>query len=109
MADVDIYPVGWLAALRSAWRYLTMPNPGGTFSRRFWWLNLRREWRYCVQRARAGNWRAVRMSFNGYLAEPNPFPEGVRRCGSGWTRARARRSLERQIRKAEDAERDTPA
>lgn len=50
--------------------------------------------------ARVGNWRAVKNSFNGYLAEPVAFPAGLRRCGSGWTRKRALRSLARHARKA---------
>ena len=95
MTRIDVYPVGILAAIRSAWRYLTIPNPGGTFSRRYWWWNLRREGRYVVVKGRRGDWRAVKNSFNGYLAEPTPFPEGMRRCGSGWTKRRALKSLER--------------
>jgi hypothetical protein len=45
------------------------------------------------------NWRAVRNYFNGYLAEWHYCPDGVRhyRCGKGWTRRAALRSLGRHI------------
>lgn len=54
---------------------------------------------YLLPQARRGNWRAVRNYFNGYLAEWHYPPEGMRhsRCGKGWTRAAARRSLMRHI------------
>lgn len=77
-----LYAVGWLAALR---------RPG------IWRLReLRREWRYCVEQAKAGNWRAVRMTFNGWMYEPDPWPEDARRCGTGWTKGRAVRSFARK-------------
>lgn len=91
MIEVDVYPVGWLARIRMAW---FMARVGR-------WLSARREvaaeWRYCVARARAGDWRAVRMTFNGWMAEPTPFPPGLRRCGTGWTRRRARSRLDRMM------------
>lgn len=51
--------------------------------------------RYLYRQAKCGNWRAVRNYFNGYLAEWNFPPDGMmhHRCGKGWTRRRARRSL----------------
>lgn len=41
------------------------------------------------------NWRAVRNYFNGYLAEWHYCPEGVNhtKCGRGWTKRAALRSL----------------
>jgi hypothetical protein len=41
----------------------------------------------------------MKTFFNGYLAEPTPFPDGMHRCGSGWTRKRALRSLRRNARR----------
>lgn len=95
---VDIYPVGWLAALlraRSCWGHRWLIPQGPREALR----TFRRELRYDIQQARAGNWRAVKNSFNGYLAEPDEFPPGDyrRRCGSGWTRRRALRSLHRRL------------
>lgn len=35
-----------------------------------------------------------RSYWNGYLAEPTPWPDnGLRTCGHGWTKARALRKL----------------
>jgi hypothetical protein len=52
-----------------------------------------------VRHIRARNWRALKNTFNGYLAEPDEFPPGDyrRRCGTGWTRRRAMRSLYRRL------------
>ena len=74
----QFYTVGWLEALRSRGRRLQM---------------LRRVWRYDVSQAKAGDWRAVKNSFNGWMYEPTPWPEGARRCGTGWTQRRAVRSF----------------
>lgn len=77
-----LYCVGWLEALRSKGRR---------------WQQLKREWKYCVRQAKAGEWRAVRMTFNGWMYEPSPWPEAARRCGSGWTKTRAIRSFYRYL------------
>lgn len=53
--------------------------------------------RYVRYQARARNWRAIRNTFNGFLCEPSPFPANLTRCGKGWTRRSAIRSLERHI------------
>ena len=55
--------------------------------------------RYVVRQAKAGNWRAARNHFNGYLAEWHYPPDGLvqRRCGRGWTRRAARRRLGRHL------------
>lgn len=91
---VDVYPVGVLAAILSVWRILHAHHTD--FDR---WAEIRRifriEWHYLTRRARHGQWHEIRMSFNGYLAEPRNFPPHMRRCGSGWTRDRAIRSLRR--------------
>lgn len=91
-AGVDVYPVGWLAELGRAWRRLHIPG-----HRRGWWWGLHWELGYTARRARSRDWRAVRNTFNGYLAEPHDWPQdgSLRRCGSGWTRGRALRSLRR--------------
>ncbi len=94
---VDVYPVGLLADLRIDWRNLrnrkALRAAGVRPSLRIRWTV-----RHLIGCMRAGNWRAVKNTFNGYLAEPRDWPEGLRRCGSGWTRKRALRSLERHIR-----------
>jgi hypothetical protein len=84
-----VYPVGVLSALQQAYRC----------AREGWWKQahqrLRSEWRSFKRRLLARNWRGIKCSLNGYLAEPTPFPEHMTRCGSGWTKKRALRSLER--------------
>ena len=63
----------------------------------------RRTWRYCLSRARRRDWRAVKNALNGYLAEPEPFPDGLQRCGSGWTRRRALADLRRRMAASPEA------
>lgn len=41
-----------------------------------------------------------RNAWHGYHAEPCVMPPGVKRIGTGWTRRRALRSLERYIAEA---------
>lgn len=97
--SIDVYPVGWLSALRRAWAGVRRGN--GSESRWYWFSSpLRQQLQFDLHRAREGNWRAVRQSLNGFLAEPQPWPTGLRRCGSGWTRKRALRSLARHARRA---------
>ncbi|MFD6565361.1 hypothetical protein [Micromonospora profundi] len=91
-SSVDIYPVGVLAELLRLRRALTNYDTKATG----WAVGrLRAEMRSVAARVRQRDWRAVKNKFNGYLAEPTPFPEGVHRCGSGWTKRRAMRSLRR--------------
>jgi hypothetical protein len=94
MTCVDVYPVGWLQRLRLLWHAYTVPGLPPV-ARQHAWVNIRygalRTWKLL----RAGEWRTVRNSFNGYLAEPTPWPDSLRRCGSGWTKRRALKSLER--------------
>lgn len=96
---VDVYAVGWLAKLRSAWRAYGPHVPDGikADARRHARQCLKQEWRYSVRQVRQGKWRDVKNTFNGYLAEPYNWPQdgSLRRCGSGWTPARAVRSLRR--------------
>jgi hypothetical protein len=93
MAKIDIYDVGWLAAIRYARRALTAPELAGHRAEAWW--KLRQEWHYTRNAIREGRWRRVRQSFNGWMAEPTPFPDGMKRVGTGWTRRRALRSLRR--------------
>lgn len=113
MADrllVDVYPVGALASIRRAWRAITARKdefPGGGVGPQVTWSwrlgRARAEIRQMSRRATgyilARNWRALKNQFNGYLAEPTEFPPGDyrRRCGTGWTKGRALRSLRRRL------------
>ena len=82
---VDVYPVGLLHDLH-------LMHCGAWTIRRTLY-----ELRYPIRQARAGHWQACRNYFNGYLAEPSVWPDGLARCGSGWTRHRALRSLQRHL------------
>jgi len=108
MTRIDVYPVGILANARRAWRYLTLParqfpaahRPPVT---RQWRISRARSelyatWRTIRRHIRQRQWHELRQHFNGYLAEPDPFPDGLTRCGRGWTRRAALRSLERRAR-----------
>ncbi len=89
---IDIYPVGVLEVLLGVWRSVLACHGVAlrhSLGRVRWWCRLVR------QQVRDRQWRALRSQFNGYLAEPAVWPEGLRRCGSGWTRGRALRSLQR--------------
>ena len=81
---IGTYPVGVLAAL---------------LTRRGRLRALRQVARYMAHQAKRHNWRAIRNCWNGYLAEWHYPPAGVvvYRCGSGWTRRAALRSLGRNI------------
>lgn len=92
--DVDIYPVGVLHDLLFVYRTARYLGRYREASRK-----LRYSARHLVEAARDHRWRSLRNSFNGYLAEPRDFPPGLTRCGSGWTRARALRSLRRYYRR----------
>jgi len=88
-STIDIYPVGVLDGWLAYWRTRHIPAARAGRKRRHR-LSYLSTW---IQQQ---NWRAVKNSFNGYLAEPSPFPPGLRRCGSGWTRGRALRDLKRR-------------
>lgn len=96
---IEVYPVGLLADLLRDWRQIRhwreLRAAGGKPI-----LHVRHAVRYLALRLRERNWRSVKSALNGYLAEPTPFPEEIRRCGSGWTRKRALRSLRRQYERA---------
>lgn len=84
---VEVYAVGVLADLKRDWRMVMKLRKRP--------VHMRRCLRYIARQVRARNWRAVKNSFNGYLAEPYDM-SGVTRCGTGWTKRRAMRSLRRQ-------------
>lgn len=82
---VDVYPVGVLADLRhirGAWKTGHRHEARAIAKDRI---------KYLARQAQHRKWRTVRQSFNGYLAEYDPWPDGIglTRCGSGWTRRRA--------------------
>lgn len=88
----DTYPVGVLSTLQIA---IGAVRAG---RRKYAAQKVRGEWRYIKRQARARNWRAVRNSFNGYLAE---HQHGGHNAGKGWTKRAAQRRVER-ICKAAD-------
>lgn len=93
-STVDIYPVGLLAGLLRVARSVR----AGRLDLIRWSLRgLLGDVRYIGRRVREGEWRSAKNALNGYLAEPTPWPQdrSLRRCGSGWTRRRALRSLHR--------------
>ena len=95
---IDVYPVGLLRdiqAVSRTYRRADLPP----VAREHAWRNIRRSIRRLAALARSGKWRTLKNMLNGYLAEPTPWPEGARRCGSGWTRSRALRSLQRHVRR----------
>lgn len=102
MTTIAVYPVGVLAHIRRAWRYLTLPVRQFPATHRpvTWrWRASRAQselyaaWRTTRRHIRQRQWHELRQTFNGYLAEPEPFPDGLTRCGRGWTRRAAVRSL----------------
>jgi hypothetical protein len=90
MKSVDVYPVGWLRAIQQFWSAF---RAGGERPL----SPLRQEARYTMCQIRKRNLRAVKNTFNGYLAEPVVMPINLHRIGAGWTKRRALRSLRREI------------
>lgn len=95
LGKIDVYAVGLLHDLAAF-----VHTPDRKHARSM----LRYRLRYPFRQAKAGNWRAVRQYFNGYMAEPSAWPEGLTRCGTGWTRGRAYRDLQRRAVRALDGE-----
>jgi hypothetical protein len=93
-SQVDIYRVGWLHTLWYAARIFRTRPRGAREAWRNIWAQVRCDAHYVRHR----RWHSLKSSFNGYLAEPYHWPAdgALRRCGSGWTKARAMRSLRRQ-------------
>lgn len=93
--DIALYRVGVLQALFMDWRRLTKR------AGRRWWdpACTRAEVRKLAIWVRRRNWRAIRNTFNGWLAE---HAYAGTRAGHGWTRRRALADLQRHL-----AERET--
>lgn len=94
---IDVYPVGALREIKMFWRaYVTrrkhLSDVARRHARRNVWNLLKI---HVIRNIKQRRWRELKNTFNGYLAEPTPFPEHMHRCGSGWTKRRALRSLER--------------
>lgn len=96
MTRIDVYPVGVLHDLIMAWRIITRrrQTPGRRHAR----IYLRHAAQTVARHVRRRQWHELRQTFNGYLAEPTPWPEGIglTRCGRGWTRKAAIVSLYRR-------------
>lgn len=85
---VDVYPVGVLSGLLRMWRaFDRSPDLRGKRLGIVRYV-VRVERRYLVGQVRKRNWRAVRNSFNGYLAEHRGCAHN---CGRGWTKRAAKR------------------
>jgi hypothetical protein len=101
---VDIYPDGLLADLRRAWRYLTVRRFPTAATVTWRWRRMtalrimRGSVRLLARNVRGRQWRELRQYLNGYLAEPYHWPEdgSLSKCGRGWTKAGAMRSLRRR-------------
>lgn len=85
-----VYPVG----LWRDWRQYRASPPR---RRRAGRAAVRRSVATPVRYAWRGEWRQAKNHLNGWLAEPDPFPPQLVRCGSGWTRRRALRDLDRRL------------
>lgn len=95
MSDVDIYAVGWLRVFLRARAAIMQWGPRAGL--RMCWPNFAWQCRYVAGNVRERKWRAVKNTLNGYVAEPRELAEGFTRCGTGWTKARALRSLARHM------------
>lgn len=82
--EIEVYPVGLLSDLRHLRGVLRHPSHG---------MNRRKHLRAFGRRV-TSSWRR-RSYWNGYLAEVHCPPAGLmhRRCGRGWTKRAAARSL----------------
>lgn len=95
MGDIDLdrfsYPVGVLANMRRIWGNLRLGRPA--VARQYLGQELGSLRRLIGKR----DWHNLRQHLNGFLYEPEPWPEGARTCGHGWTRRGARRSFYRRL------------
>jgi hypothetical protein len=90
---VAIYSVGVLSAIQ--YDFTRLISRGKKGPRRSRIAQVVRYLRYQLKRR---DFRACRNAFNGYLAEPIA-DRPIGRCGSGWTKRRALRSLYRHARR----------
>lgn len=101
MTRINVYPVGVLAALIRMQRCHNRAVIASTTvddrqaMRRWARASLRNELARLAGHLAHRRWHSAKNTLNGYLAEPEPFPDMMRRCGSGWTPRRAVRSLYR--------------
>jgi hypothetical protein len=85
---VDIYPVGVLTELIRGNRTKEYRTSLRSIRR-----TIKREFKN-------RDWHALKSSFNGFLAKPDVMPGKLTRCGSGWTRRRALKDLQRRVNKS---------
>lgn len=84
--NVDLYAVGLLANLRMLKAYFKT-GVDRKWVRHHFWYSLRHNWRR-------------KNFYNGWMAEPKDSSIPFKRCGTGWTRARAIRRLGSEISRA---------
>lgn len=89
---VDVYPVGALANVIHA--YGAARAGRWALVKNYWKSERRTIRRYVV----GHDWHNLRQHLNGYLAEPYHWPTdgSLTKCGRGWTRAAAMRSLRKR-------------
>lgn len=87
--QIGVYPVGAFSAAKDIRRMIKQR------AYRNAWRRAKGEARSLRRRIEDGNWRILRKWFNGYLAEIDYPPVGLRHmtCGHGWTKKRAARKL----------------
>lgn len=100
---IDVYPVGILHELIIARGMLRSREPWAWRQVRY---HAKYEIKHLVGLIVARKWHHLRNHLNGYLAEPTPWPAGLKRCGSGWTRRRALADLRRRIAAITPEQRD---
>jgi hypothetical protein len=102
MSEIDVHATGVLSELQAVGRCLD-PTWPGRYRGPHRLPQGESGWR---RKALPHFWqrllRAVkrRNAWHGYHAEPRVMPPGVKRIGTGWTRRRALRDLERHIAEA---------
>ena len=87
---LDVYPVGILRDF-----VISTVSHGLRFWK--WRLHLKD----ILDDAKQGDWHSIKSCFNGHLAELDPWPDQMQRCGSGWTIRRAVKNLDKLIREAD--------
>lgn len=88
VGPVEVYPVGLFSDARHLVMSVLHPRPTTIPSR---WKVAAHLLRRMAKSSRRGSW------WNGYLAEPLDAHLPWYRCGHGWTRRRALRSLDRHL------------
>lgn len=83
LGELHIYKVGFRRDLGDMWNSAWLGGWDAVRARLRW---IRSDWRR-------------RSYWNGWIVEPDKMPEGLTRCGTGWTRVGAIRSLIRRVRR----------